>query len=71
MLWISIGAVVGTAVTVFTGLILLGIRPEVALILSGIALSTHPAATIDVIRQTCSKGEFSKILEGVVAIDDA
>ena len=71
VLWISIGAVVGTAVTVFTGLILLGIRPELALILSGIALATDPAATIDVIRQTRSKGEFSQILEGVVAIDDA
>ncbi len=55
----------------FTGLILLGIQPEVALILAGIALATDPAATIDVIHQTGSKGEFSKILEGVVAIDDA
>ncbi len=71
VLWISIGAVLGTAITVFIGLILLGIRPEVALILAGIALATDPAATIDVIHQTRSKGEFSKILEGVVAIDDA
>ena len=71
VLWISIGAVLGTALTVFIGLILLGIQPEVALILAGIALATDPAATIDVIHQTGSKGEFSKILEGVVAIDDA
>ncbi len=71
VLWISIGAVLGTAITVFIGLILLGIRPEVALILAGIALATDPAATIDVIHQTRSEGEFSKVLEGVVAIDDA
>jgi len=71
VLWISIGAVLGTALTVFIGLIFLGIRPEVALILAGVALATDPAATIDVIHQTRSEGEFSKILEGVVAIDDA
>ncbi len=71
VLWISLGAVIGTALTVFIGLMLLGIRPEVSLILAGIALATDPAATIDVIRQTRSKGEFSKILESVVAIDDA
>ena len=71
VLWISIGAVLGTALTVFIGLIFLGVQLEVALILAGIALATDPAATIDVIHQTRSKGEFSKILEGVVAIDDA
>ena len=71
VLWISVGAVIGTALTVFIGLMLLGIQPEVALILAGIAVATDPAATIDVIRQTRSKGEFSKVLEGVVAIDDA
>ncbi len=71
VLWISIGSVVGTALTVFLGLIILGIQPEVALILAGIALATDPAATIDVIRQTRSKGEFSEILESIVAIDDA
>ena len=71
VLWISIGAVLGTGLTVFIGLILIGIQPEVALILAGIALATAPAATIDVIHQTRSEGEFSKILEGVVAIDDA
>ena len=71
VLWISIGAVLGTVITVFMGLILIGIQPEVALILAGIALATDPAATVDVIHQTRSEGEFSKILEGVVAIDDA
>ncbi len=71
VLWISIGAAVGTALIVGIGLLLLGFQPETALILAGIALTTDPAATIDVIHQTHSKGEFSKILENVVAIDDA
>ena len=71
VLWISIGAVAGTTLTVFTGLLLIGTQPEIALILAGVALATDPAATIDVIHQTRSVGEFSKILEGVVAIDDA
>jgi Kef-type K+ transport system membrane component KefB len=70
VLWISIGAVLATAMTVFIGLLLLGIRPEIALILVGIALATDPAATIDVIRELRAKGEFSRTLENVVAIDD-
>jgi Kef-type K+ transport system membrane component KefB len=70
VLWISIGAVLATAMTVFIGLLLLGIRPEIALILAGIALATDPAATIDVIRELRAKGEFSRTLENIVAIDD-
>ena len=71
VLGISIGAVLITALSVFLGLILIGIRPELALILAGIAPATAPAATLDVIREIRAEGEFSKILENVVAIDDA
>ena len=71
VLGISIGAVLVTALSVFLGLILVGIRPELALILAGIAPATAPAATLDVIREIRAEGEFSKILENVVAIDDA
>lgn len=70
VLWISIGAVLATAMTVFIGLLLLGIRPDIALILAGISLATDPAATIDVTREIRAKGEFSKTLENIVAIDD-
>ncbi len=71
VLGISIGAVLVTALLVFLGLLLVGVRPELALILAGIAPATAPAATLDVIREVRAKGEFSKILENVVAIDDA
>lgn len=70
VLWISIGAVLATATTVFIGLLAFGVEIEIALILAGIALATDPAATIDVIREIRSKGEFAKTLESVVAIDD-
>jgi Kef-type K+ transport system membrane component KefB len=71
VLGISIGAVLGTAASVFLGLILLGVRPELALILAGISTATAPAATLDVIREVRAEGEFSRTLESVVAIDDA
>ncbi len=71
VLGISIGAVLVTALLVFLGLLFVGVRPELALILAGIAPATAPAATLDVIREVRGKGEFSKILENVVAIDDA
>ncbi len=71
VLGISIGAVLVTAVLVFLGLLLVGVRPELALILAGIAPATAPAATLDVIREVRAKGEFSEVLENVVAIDDA
>ena len=71
VLWISIGESLGAALVVFVGLLLCSVPLEVALMLAGIAPASDPAATIDVIREWRSKGEFSKILEGVVAIDDA
>ena len=71
VLGISLGAVVATAVSVFVGLIFVGVQPELALVLAGIAPATAPTATLDVIREVRAKGEFSKILENVVAIDDA
>ncbi len=71
VLGISIVAVLGTAMFVLVGLLLVGVRPELALILAGIAPATAPAATLDVIREVHAKGEFAKILENVVAIDDA
>jgi Kef-type K+ transport system membrane component KefB len=71
VLWISIGEVVGAAVAVFLGLILMGFPPEIALLLAGIAPASDPVATIDVIREVKDQGEFSQTLESVVGIDDA
>ena len=71
VLWISIGEVLAAAVAVFCGLLIIGVRPEIALLLAGIAPASDPAATIDVIREMRAEGEFSRTLESVVAIDDA
>jgi Kef-type K+ transport system membrane component KefB len=71
VLWISIGEVLAAAAAVFLGLYSMGVRPEIALLLAGIAPASAPAATIDVIREMRADGEFSRTLENVVAIDDA
>ena len=71
VLMISIAAVVVTAAVVFIGLWAVGVGLTAALLLAGIATATDPAATLDVIRQTGTKGRFSDVLQGVVAVDDA
>jgi Kef-type K+ transport system membrane component KefB len=71
VLWISIGEVLAAAAAVFLGLLTIGVRPEIALLFAGIAPASAPAATIDVIREMRAEGEFPRILESVVAIDDA
>ncbi len=67
---ISVSAVVVTAVTVFTGLFLLGFPIALALVLAALATATDPAATNDVIRQYRARGPFTSILSGIVALDD-
>lgn len=66
------GTVVLTSVAVVgIGLWLAGVPPEVAILLAGISTATAPAATLDVVRQSGAKGPFSRLLLGIVAIDDA
>ena len=71
VLWISIAAVAVTAAVVFLGLLLIGLPAPTAMLLSGIATATAPAATVDVVRQSGAKGKFAGTLLGVVAVDDA
>lgn len=71
VLWISIAEVVVTALIVGGGLLLLGVRPEIALLLAGISAATAPAATADVIWEAKARGKFTQTLLGIVAIDDA
>ena len=68
---ISISVVLATLVVVTTGLTLAGVGWPLALILAGIATATDPAATLDVIRQSRVQNSFTRVLEGIVAIDDA
>ena len=71
ILWISILAVVVTAVVVFAMLAPLGVGIPLALLFAGIAPATDPAATVDVVREAKAEGPFTRTLLGVVAVDDA
>lgn len=71
VLWISIGSVVATAGAVLVGLLLIGVRLDVALLLAGIAPATAPAATADVVHEMRAHGRFARTLLGIVAVDDA
>lgn len=71
ILWISITAVLGSTLLVVLGLILIGVPVGVAAILGCIAAATDPAATIDVVIESKSKGPFAKLLLLIVALDDA
>lgn len=71
VLSISVFEVLGAAIFVFLGLILLGTPIELALILSGIAPASAPAAITVVVKDLKARGRFTNVLLGVVASDDA
>lgn len=71
LLWVSLGAVIGTVVIVSLVLILAGAPIALAILLGCIAAATDPAATMDVVEETKSKGPFVKLLTAIVALDDA
>jgi len=68
---VSITEVIVTAIVVFVGLVLMGTRLEVALLLAAIATATAPAATTDVIHECKTGGLYSCVLMEIVAVDDA
>ncbi|MGI9331940.1 MAG: cation:proton antiporter [Gammaproteobacteria bacterium] len=68
---ISLSVILATALIVFGGVLALSADVALALLLAGIALSTDPAATIDVIHEQRAAGPFSEMLQGIVAVDDA
>lgn len=68
---VSVAVVGGSAVIVGGGLWLMGVPVTMALLLAGISTATDPAATQDVVRQSGAKGRFSRVVLGIVAIDDA
>lgn len=71
VLWLSVAEVVGTALVVFIGLLVIRVPLDVALLLAGISLATDPAASTDVVRETSAHGVFTNTLLGIVAVDDA
>ncbi len=71
VLWLSVAQVVGTAVVVAAGLVFIGVPLALALLFAGIAPATDPAATADVVRESRAEGRFTRVLLGIVAVDDA
>jgi NhaP-type Na+/H+ or K+/H+ antiporter len=71
VLSISLSAGFVTSVIVTVGLVALGQPLAVALVFGGIATSTDPAATLDLIREARSKGSFTATLVGEAAEPEA
>ncbi len=71
VLGISLGVALITAMVVLIALLMVGVRLEIALLLAGIATSTAPMATVDVVHEARAEGAFSRTLLGIVALDDA
>ncbi|WP_064604381.1 cation:proton antiporter [Photobacterium sp. J15] len=71
ILFISFGAAFIPALFVFFVVLLVSSNLILALVLAGIATATDPAATVDVIREFKAQGPVSRVLKGVVAVDDA
>ncbi len=71
VLIVSVLVVVLTAVVVVAGLRLVGFPIELAILLGVIATSTDPAAVADVVHESGARGPVTRVLLGVVAVDDA
>lgn len=68
---VSVGAAVATCLMVMLGLYLLGVPLALAILLGCIASATAPAATIETVAESKSKGPFANKLLTIVALDDA
>lgn len=68
---ISLCGAVLTALAVSLGLILFGVDTVVAIMLGCIASATAPAAILDIVTESESRGRFKDLLLSIVALDDA
>ena len=68
---ISLSVVLATQAVVSLGLWVMGVPAALALVLAALATAPDPAATYDVIEQSGEENEFTRMLKGLVAIDDA
>ncbi len=71
VLLITIFQMTATFLLVTIGLMLAGMKSEIAALLGAIASATAPAATVAIIRNLKARGPFVDHLYGVVALDDA
>lgn len=68
--WVALSVTVATALSVGLGLWWLGADPRLAIVLAAIAPATDPAAVLDVVKESRADGPLTRVLLGVVAIDD-
>ena len=68
---ISLAVTLVTALMIFLAVWLVTQNIPASLLLAAIATATDPAATLDVMRQTGSRGPLTRVVAQVVAIDDA
>lgn len=71
ILAVSVAVVLATMVVVAIGLWLIGLPPELAILIGAVATATDPAATQETLREAGGEGDFADTLRGIVAIDDA
>ncbi len=72
VIWISLSEATGAWILVTLGIFLILKQPfHLSLLFGGISAATAPAATVMVVREYKSRGNFTDTLLGVVAIDDA
>ncbi|MFC1592388.1 cation:proton antiporter [Candidatus Omnitrophota bacterium] len=72
VIWISLFEAAGAWIVVTSALFFLLKQPfHLSLLFGAISAATAPAATVLIVREYKSKGSFTDVLLGVVAIDDA
>jgi len=68
---VSIAVTLATALVIFLATVFVTDSIPASLLLAAIATATDPAATLDVIKETRSRGPLTRLVAQVVAIDDA
>jgi len=68
---VSLSVTLVTALVIFLATLLVTGNIPASLLLAAIATATDPAATLDVIKETRSRGPLTRLVAQVVAIDDA
>lgn len=68
---VSIAVTLVTALVIFLATVFVTDSIPASLLLAAIATATDPAATLDVIKETRSRGPLTRLVAQVVAIDDA
>lgn len=66
----SLTLVLVSAVVLIAGLLLIGAPLEVALLLAAASTATDPVATVDVAHEVRAQGPFTRLMQGIVAVDD-